>query len=316
VTTTGAGAESVTAATNTVTGDTQIETGSTQIEVRSPADATTVGTIPDCSAGDVAATVARVRAAQPDWEALGPGSRAQWLGRYRDWLLDHDVELADLLQAETAKPWQEATFEIPVVAELINYYAGHATEFLKETHPRPHGLLNAAHALVGGARSKLGGTFFEPTVLVDVDHSMDRMREESFGPTLPVMKVTDPEEAIRLANDSPYGLSATVWTRDPARGREIARRLDVGSVNVNDVFANLLSFPVPQSGWKQSGIGARFGGPYGIRKYCRAQSITETRIAPRSELLWYPYTARKGWLAARLVRFLNARDLRRRLGRR
>jgi betaine-aldehyde dehydrogenase len=126
------------------------------------------------------------------------------------------------------------------------------------------------------------------------------------------MKVADAEEAIRLTNDSPYGLSASVWTRDAARGREIARRLEVGAVNLNDVFSNIFSFPVPHSGWKQSGIGARLGGQAGIRKYCRAQSITEARITPRSELLWYPYTARKGRLVARLVRFLNARNLRRR----
>src|SRR5207244_851717 len=73
-----------------------------------------------------------------------------------------------------------------------------------------------ARALVGGGRSELGGTFFEPTVLVDVDHTLEVMREESFGPTLPVMKVADAEEAIRLTNDSRYGLSATVWTGDAA----------------------------------------------------------------------------------------------------
>jgi betaine-aldehyde dehydrogenase len=128
--------------------------------------------------------------------------------------------------------------------------------------------------------------------------------------------VADADEAVRLANDSPYGLSATVWTRDASRAREIARRLEVGSVNVNDVFTNIFTFPVPHSGWKQSGIGARLGGPAGIRKYCRAQALTETRVAPHSELLWYPYTARKGSIARRILRFLTARDVRRRLARR
>jgi betaine-aldehyde dehydrogenase len=73
---------------------------------------------------------------------------------------------------------------------------------------------------------------------------------------------------------------------------------------------------VPQAGWKQSGVGARLGGAHGIRKYCRPQAITATRLAPRSELPWYPYTARKGKLALRLTRFLLARDRGRRLGHR
>ena len=145
---------------------------------------------------------------------------------------------------------------------------------------------------------------------------MSCMCEESFGPTLPVMKVRDADEAIRLANDSSYGLSATVWTRDRARAERIARRLEVGAVNVNDMFMNVFTFPVPQGGWKESGVGSRLGGAHGIRKYCRPQAITAARLTPRSELLWYPYTARKRKLALRLTRFLLARDWARRLGRR
>jgi acyl-CoA reductase-like NAD-dependent aldehyde dehydrogenase len=499
-----------------------------EFDVRSPADGTRVGRLAAHTPAEVAATVADLRARQPAWAGLDPGARGEWLERYRDWLLDHDEELADLLQQETAKPWQEATFEIPVVLDVINYYARNATRFLAESRPRPHGWLTAAkrltvsyrpypvigvicpwnfplliglvdsvpallagaavalkpseftplatrravqgwqeidapevfacvtgggstgsalvdevdyvqftgstrtgrriaqraaerlvpvslelggkdamivlgdadieraangavwgsmfnsgqacvsierayveapvydefvrlvtekvsalrqgqddhryrsdvgalatetqletverqvnaalsagaRTLVGGRRSKLGGNFFEPTVLVDVDHGMDVMREESFGPTLPVMRVADVDEAIRLANDSSYGLSATIWTRNAARAREIARRLEVGAVNVNDAFTNIFTFPVPHSGWKQSGIGARLGGPAGIRKYCRTQAITETRVALRSEPFWYPYSARKGRIAARLLRLLTARDTRRRLGRR
>ncbi len=62
------------------------------------------------------------------------------MNRYRDWLLDHDEELADLLQRETGKPWREATIEVPVGCDLINYYGRHAEEFLADEHPRPHGL--------------------------------------------------------------------------------------------------------------------------------------------------------------------------------
>lgn len=177
-------------------------------------------------------------------------------------------------------------------------------------------LAKGARALVGGKRADEPGAYFEPTVLVDVDQSMSCMRDETFGPTLPVMKVQDVEEAIRLANDSNYGLSASVWTRDRARGEQIARRLDVGAVNVNDMFANAFAIPLPQGGWKESGVGARLGGAHGIRKYCRPQAVTATRLTPRSELLWYPYTARKGTLVLRLLRLLLAHDWSRRLSRR
>jgi hypothetical protein len=143
-----------------------------------------------------------------------------------------------------------------------------------------------------------------------------RMREEAFGPTLPVMKVKDVEEAIRFANDSSYGLSASVWTRDRAHGEQIARRLETGAVNVNDMFVNTFAIRIPQGGWKESGVGARLDDAHGIRKYCRPQAVTATRLAPRSELLWYPYTAFKGKLFRRVTRFLFARDWGRRLGRR
>jgi betaine-aldehyde dehydrogenase len=170
-----------------------------------------------------------------------------------------------------------------------------------------------ARVLTGGKRAT-SGQFFEPTVLVDVDHTMSCMREETFGPTLPVMKVKDAEEAIRLANDSPYGLSATVWTKDRAKAERIALRLDVGAVNINGAFANLFTFPVPHSGWKESGIGARLGGPYAVRKYCRTKAITSDRVELKAELFWFPYTAMKGKWAGRVTRGLLARDLRRRLG--
>jgi len=169
---------------------------------------------------------------------------------------------------------------------------------------------SGAKALTGGHRGSTGSTY-EPTVLVDVDHSMACMREETFGPTIPVMRVADAEEAIRLANDSAYGLSASVWTTDHDRGLEIAGRLDAGAVNVNDVLANLFSFTLPHGGWKESGIGSRFGGEAAIRKYCRAQAITVPVVAPKNELMWFPYTPVRSRVVLRTLRALVARGRRR-----
>jgi acyl-CoA reductase-like NAD-dependent aldehyde dehydrogenase len=173
-------------------------------------------------------------------------------------------------------------------------------------------------ALAAGARAVTGGkptgtgTFFEPTVLLDVDQSMSCMTEETFGPTLPVVKVADEDEAIRLANDSVYGLSATVWTGDKERGERIARRLDVGAVNINDVLANAFACDIPMGGWKQSGVGTRLGGAAGIRKYCRPQAITSPRIPTQArEILWYPASRRRTKLAARLARASASRGPRR-----
>lgn len=173
-------------------------------------------------------------------------------------------------------------------------------------------------AVAGGARVTTGGrptgvgTFFQPTVLADVDHSMACITEETFGPTLPVVKVADEEEAIRLANDSRYGLSATVWTGDNARGERVARRIEAGAVNVNDALANGFSFALPMPGWKNSGIGSRSGGPDGLLKYCRPQAITVPRVPIQArELLWFPYSKRKARIAAGVIRAAAARGVRR-----
>lgn len=122
-------------------------------------------------------------------------------------------------------------------------------------------------------------------MLADVDHTMSCMTEETFGPTLPVVKVADEAEAIRLANDSDYGLSATVWTADKQRGERIARQLDVGAVNINDAIANLFTLALPMGGWKHSGVGTRFGAAAGIRKYCHEQAIMAPRIPTQSKEL-------------------------------
>ncbi|MFE3193596.1 aldehyde dehydrogenase family protein [Nocardia sp. NPDC059240] len=176
-------------------------------------------------------------------------------------------------------------------------------------------------AVAKGASVRAGGEgsghYFAPTVLTGVDHTMKVMTEETFGPILPVMPVRDAEEAVRLANDSQYGLSASVWTGNSQRGKEIARRLEVGSVDVNDVNAHLACFPLPMSGWKESGAGGgRLGGAAGIRKYCRTTAVTSPRleVSAIAALLWFPYSPTKTQLVERAMRLLGGRDIKRRFG--
>jgi acyl-CoA reductase-like NAD-dependent aldehyde dehydrogenase len=134
-----------------------------------------------------------------------------------------------------------------------------------------------ARALTGGRRTETSGSFYPPTVLVDVNHSMACMTEETFGPTLPIMKVDSVSEAVRLANDSEYGLSASVFSKDFDRAKDVALQLDCGAVNINDVITNLMCTTAPMGGWKTSGIGARFGGADGLRKFCRVETVVTPR---------------------------------------
>jgi len=163
-----------------------------------------------------------------------------------------------------------------------------------------------AKVLTGGHGHADHGRFYEPTVLVDVDHTMKIMREETFGPTLPIMKVASAEEGIRLANDSDYGLQASVWTKDLKRGEQLARRIQAGSVCVNDVQTNYLALNLPMGGWKSSGIGTRHGAN-GIRKYCKTQSVLVTRFAPKREPWMFPYSRRSTMLLRRLFKVLYGR---------
>jgi len=164
-----------------------------------------------------------------------------------------------------------------------------------------------ARVLAGGGRRDENGHFFEPTVLVDVDHSMACMREETFGPTVPIMKVRDAEEAVRLANDTPYGLQASVWTKDAAKGERLARRIEAGSVTVNDAQVNYVALELPMGGWKESGLGTRHGAD-GIRKYTKKQSVLVTKFAPmKKDLHMLPYSEKRTRLLARLLKLVYGR---------
>jgi len=166
-----------------------------------------------------------------------------------------------------------------------------------------------AKVLVGGHSRTDKGQYYEPTVLVDVDHSMAAMTEETFGPTLPIMKVADADEAVRLANDSPFGLAASVWSKDAARGEAVARRIEAGAVCVNDAQINYLVLELPMGGWKTSGMGQRHGAP-GIRKYTRSQSLLVTRLAPKKDLHMFPYKARTTNMLLKGIKLLYGRGKR------
>lgn len=158
------------------------------------------------------------------------------------------------------------------------------------------GALVAAHvadALDKGATAATGGAPRDtrrpvPTVLTGVDHTMDCMREETFGPLLPVMAVHDADQAIALANDSAFGLTASVWTRDVSRGQALARRINAATVSVNDANLHLALPHLPMAGQGASGTGAR-NGVEGIRKYVRSTVVVTNRIPGAAELLWMPY---------------------------
>jgi acyl-CoA reductase-like NAD-dependent aldehyde dehydrogenase len=497
------------------------------IEVHRPADGTLIRSVPIDPPERVAEVVGRVRAAQPEWESIGFAGRRRWLERLRDWLIDNEPRLADVMQEETGKVRAEAEAEAPLVSAAINYYSQHGEEFLADETPTPNilplrvkrlrilyrpypvvgvitpwnfplllalddaipalfagcavvikpseftplstieavrgwkeeiggpdvldvvngfgetggalidevdfvqftgsdrtgkvvmkraadtltpvslelggkdplivlrnadleravnatalgGLMNSGQActsiervyveepvydefvsrlvaevrglrqgfdgrsygaeigamatgaqvdivsdhveearqkgarvLTGGKRREGPGDWYEPTVIADVDHSMKVMIDETFGPVIPVMKVRDADEAVRLANDTRYGLSASVFAGTSDEAEAVARRIEAGAVNVNDVLTNFLALILPMGGWKESGIGFRHGS-YGIKKFVRPESIVVPRVKQgKRDPLWFPYTSARRKLVNRLNRLINARGLRNRLG--
>lgn len=146
-----------------------------------------------------------------------------------------------------------------------------------------------AEIVIGGEADTTNGLFYKPTFVRNVDHSMELMREETFGPIVSVMRVKDEEEAIGLANDSHYGLSGSVWTRNIPRGIEIAKRMETGSVIINDASMAYGAPEAPFGGMKDSGVG-HVNGLGALRSYTHQQPILVHRWAQRSERVWYPHT--------------------------
>ena len=171
-----------------------------------------------------------------------------------------------------------------------------------------------AKVLAGGTRTERDGLWFPPTVVVDVDHTMDLMTEETFGPVLPIMKVRDAEEAVRLANDSPYGLNSSVWTEDEDRGVQIANRLQAGNVCINDCIVSYAVTGLPFGGVKSSGIG-RVHGPEGLREMSNVKSVLGRRVKVPRELWWFPVPKHLDVLGIATLRARFGSDLRTKLGR-
>src|SRR3954449_5882616 len=500
-------------------------TSSETFEVTNPADGSVIASVPLDGAAEVAETVDRVRANQPAWEALGIKGRAQWLYKLRDWILDHQDEIADTMQLETGKVHGEAAGESVYVTDLINFYGKKGHKFIGDERVpahspllktkklkvqyRPHPVVGVispwnfplvlslgdaipalvagcavvvkpseitplglgeiveawkteiggpdvfdvvngmgetgsalvdeadfiqftgsdrtakkvlaraaetltpvsaelggkdpmivlgsanvekavnaatwgafansgqicisverlyveepiydefvtrfteevrklnqgsdgrehgkdvgamtfppqteiveshvadarergATILTGGERLSGEGDWYPPTVITDVDHSMKVMRDESFGPVVGVMRVRDADQAVQLANDSRYGLSASVFG-SKRQAEAVARKLEVGTANVNDVLVGFLVSDVPMGGWKDSGIGFRHGD-YGLKKFVRPESIVITRFGGKREPLYFPYTEKRRQQLRKLSDFFAARDWRRRLG--
>jgi succinate-semialdehyde dehydrogenase/glutarate-semialdehyde dehydrogenase len=161
-----------------------------------------------------------------------------------------------------------------------------------------------ARVVRGGKRLPGPGQFFEATVLADCNPSMSVMREEIFGPVVPLMSVKSEDEAVALANDSSLGLNAYVFTRKRATARRLAERIQAGSVLVNDVLTNYCTAEAPFGGIKQSGFG-RVHGDQALRDLCQPKYVSFDRVPPPSrDPIWFPYTSKSYVWLQRGVRLL------------
>jgi acyl-CoA reductase-like NAD-dependent aldehyde dehydrogenase len=174
-------------------------------------------------------------------------------------------------------------------------------------------ITRGARLLAGGKPlPQLGPNFFAPTILADVDHSMTIMREETFGPVLPICSFKTEDEAVALANDSEYGLAASIFTKDRKRGEALARRIDAGTVMVNDVIACFGISEAPHGGVKASGIG-RTHGRFGLEEMVWPKYVDSDRMPRMKKLWWYGYGPTFAQQMTGFIELLFARKLTNRL---
>lgn len=152
------------------------------------------------------------------------------------------------------------------------------------------------------------GWFHEPTVVTGVDHSMKLMRDETFGPVLPIMTFKTDEEAVRLANDSIYGLTASMFTRDIARGRRLAEQIDAGTVMINEVVYTHAVAQTPWGGVKQSGYG-RTHGRLGLLELVSSQHVHVNGMPRIADVWWFPYSKQAGALFRGFARHFTTGSL-------
>lgn len=152
-------------------------------------------------------------------------------------------------------------------------------------------LSRGARVLFGGKRIERPGQFFAPTLITEVRPEMAIYKEETFGPVIPVIKVRDVDEAVRLANEHEYGLLGSVWTKDTKKGLAIASRLECGQVVVNDVVVSVGNPALPFGGVKSSGFG-RYHGPEGLLAFSHQRAIMVDRGLLKSEPFWFPYSGK------------------------
>lgn len=204
-----------------------------------------------------------------------------------------------LRQGPPPKVWYEGelndigSMTMPAQLDIVSRLVNEAVE-------------KGANVLCGGkANRQEGGHFFEPTVLSQVTEDMEIRQTETFGPVIAISVVANEEEAIRLANQTHYGLTNTIWTQDTQKGLRYARRLESGSVMINDAILIAACPPIPFGGTKQSGIG-RTGTIDSYKKYCNIQAV----LAPkwwypfRKQYYWYPYSTSKIKLVKKATQFL------------
>ncbi len=216
------------------------------------------------NAGQVCASVERVYVARPVYQAF----------------VDRVVARTRALRVGP-----DTDFNVDMGPVISNEQLMIVDEHVREAQAR------GATALTGGRRVDRPGYFFEPTVLVDVDHTMKVMREETFGPVLPIMPFDTEDEAVTLANDTVFGLTASVWTRDRERGDALATRIRAGTVTINDAVYTYGVCETPWQGMGESGVG-RSHSDAGLLEFVYPKHINLDRSPAflKRRAWWFPYS--------------------------